>query len=178
LYRSHFAATVEANTALQARPEAAARQPESIHCLACLEIGSEEAPHPKECIDDLWLRMGEQELLRGHRLFDRELSCEDERASREALLQAVQHYAAAIGYFGRYSERVVERDGLLQQIYERFTRCRLEDIRYLRGEVLPTIVGTYPLGTSGLASVLDTMLRLAREANLQRAQKSTFRPKD
>jgi hypothetical protein len=106
-------------------------------------------------------KIGQFEMSRGHRVLDRELSKDSEQASREALFMAIRYYAFAASHLGWSPEQVGKADAVVRQLYNRFKRCKREDIRYLQDEALPTVGRIFNLDTSIIGEVLSQALLLA-----------------
>jgi hypothetical protein len=114
----------------------------------------------EERIEEFWRQMGKIEILRGHLVCTRGLGS-DGRLPRQALEQAVQHYAFAAAYFARYSEHTTGLQTALVQIYDNLMCCKRDDLEYAQSQVLPRIAATFHLETSVLSRFFEGTLGLA-----------------
>lgn len=116
---------------------------------------------PKEpYVEEFWRQMGKIEMLRGHAAYHRGLWGEG-GVTREALGQAMHHYALAAAYFGRYSDWAGEMQSASARLYDNFRRCRRDDLEYLRDQVLKSAAETHCLDYSRLVASFEDTLGLA-----------------
>lgn len=106
-------------------------------------------------------RISQSEMAHGHRVLERELGQDSNQPSREALLMAIQYYAFAASHLNWSLEQVGKTDTVVEQLYNRFKRCKREDIRYLQDEALPIVGRTFNLDTSIIGEALSQALLLA-----------------
>jgi tetratricopeptide (TPR) repeat protein len=120
----------------------------------------------EERVEEFWHQMGKIELLRGHLVYDRDeearkAKSSKEKVSRAVLEEAIQHYVFAAAYFERFSPRAAGLETTLKQIYSRFKRCKIEDLRHMQTEVIPNLAKTYALDPSTLGRFFENTLGLA-----------------
>jgi tetratricopeptide (TPR) repeat protein len=128
-------------------------------------VGLRDIP-AEGCVEEFWQQIGKIELLRGHLIYDRDeyerkLRDSKEKVSRPVLEQTMRHYTFAAAYFERYSERATGLETTFKQLYSRFKRCKIEDLRHVQGQVLPALAKTYALDPSTLGMFFEDTLGLA-----------------
>lgn len=114
-----------------------------------------------DLVEEFWQQMGKIELLRGHLAFEKDVR-RGGQASRAGLEEAITHYAFAATYFERFSERATGLRTTFTQLYDRFKRSQLEDLRYLQTTTLPALVEKHGLDANRLAKFLEDTLGLAQ----------------
>jgi tetratricopeptide (TPR) repeat protein len=115
----------------------------------------------EERIEEFWQQLGKIELLRGYLVYEQGVS--DGKVSRQVLEQAMPHYVFAAAYFERYSERATGLETTFKQLYRRFKLCKIEDLRHVQRQVLPSLAKTYGLEPLTVGTFFEDTLGLAAE---------------
>jgi tetratricopeptide (TPR) repeat protein len=115
----------------------------------------------EELIEEYFLMLGKIELTRGYISFDRGIRIGGSQIPRDDLVQSIRHFAFAVTYFERFSDRAAGLEKAYKQLYERFKKCKHDDLRYLLEQAIPDIARQYGLDPKWLSRFFEDTLGLA-----------------
>jgi tetratricopeptide (TPR) repeat protein len=117
----------------------------------------------EELVEEYFLLLGKIELLYGYLRYDVGFARGSNQVSRKDLVNAVRHFVFSSTYFELYSARSRGRETAYKQLYERFKKCKYEDLRYLREDYIGNIAVDYGLDPNLVSNLFEDTLGLALE---------------
>jgi len=118
-----------------------------------------------DLVEEYFLQLGKIELLYGYLRYESGTTNNDQ-VLRKDLEKAVLHFAFSSLYFELYSKRSIGRETAYKQLYERFKKCKYEDLRYLHEKYIPNIAVDYALDPGLVSGFFEDTLGLALQLEL------------
>ena len=135
----------------------------------------------QDCIEDYWQQLGKIHMLRGHIIFDTENrpGYSIQKGSKRALVKAMENYALAMGYFGRFLmsaenekiKRVTNNSFLMnhrffsKELYERLRNLDAATIKEINNDILPKIIKEYDLENEWIDWLYKDVVELILQMN-------------
>jgi len=139
---------------------------DSIPSMYKLEKGKGRPQIPMDdLVEEYFLQLGKIELLYGYLRYESGTTNNDQ-VLRKDLEKAVRHFAFSSLYFELYSKRSIGRETAYKQLYERFKKCKYEDLRYLHEKYIPNIAVDYALDPGLVSGFFEDTLGLALQLEL------------
>jgi hypothetical protein len=112
------------------------------------EGGSIPEINEEERVEEYFRMLGKIELARGYTSFDRGVQRGDGRLPREDLVYSIIHFALAAQYFELFSSQAIGLDKTYNELYERYKKCKHDDLQFLLEVVIPDTTLHYGLSVN------------------------------
>jgi tetratricopeptide (TPR) repeat protein len=112
-------------------------------------------------VEEDFLGLGKIELTYGLISYEVGLKNGNGQVPLKDLAVAMRHFIFSSAYFELFSSRAAGRETAYKQLYERFKKCKYEDLRYLQKELIPKIAQDFGLDPKWINGFFEDTLGLA-----------------